>query len=110
METTFVPVSAPDEWESLRERSKREPVLVFKHDPPCSISRVVYRELKRLGREIPTIDVARAKKLSLAVAEETGVRHESPQVMVLRNGEAIWTASHFAITGDAVAEALAEPA
>ena len=108
METTFVPVSGPEEWERLRERSRTEAVLVFKHDPPCSISVVAYRQLARLGREIPTIDVARAKKLSRTVAEETGVRHESPQVIVLRNGEAAWSASHFAISADAVAEVLAE--
>lgn len=110
METRFVPVSDVDDWERLRERSKREAVLVFKHDPPCSISVVAYRQLSRLGWEIPTIDVKRAKMLSLAVAEETGVRHESPQVIVLRDGEASWSASHFAITADAVAEAMAEPA
>ena len=108
-DTRFVPVADPGDWERLRERSAREPVVLFKHDPPCSISVVAYRQLARLGREIPTIDVARAKTLSRAVAEETGVRHESPQVIVLRDGEATWSASHYAITADAVAEALAEP-
>ena len=107
VDTRFVPVAATDDWERLRERSTREPVVLFKHDPPCSISLIALRELSRLGGEIPTIDVARSHGLSMAVARQTEVRHESPQVIVLRDSRAVWSASHFAITADAVAEALA---
>lgn len=107
MKTTFVDVGGPSEWQELRERSRRLPVLLFKHDPPCSISRMAHRQLSTLGGEIPTLDVARAHALSLAVAEETGIVHESPQVLVLRNGEVAWSASHFAITADAVEKAIA---
>ncbi len=106
MAAEFVPVSDEDELEQWRARSAEGPVLLFKHDPYCSISFVAYRELDRLGGEIPTIDVAKSKALSMAIARQTGVRHESPQVIVLRDGEAAWSASHFAITADAVADAL----
>lgn len=106
MAAEFVPVTEEAELEELRARSAAGPVLLFKHDPYCSISFVAYRELDRLGGEIATIDVANARALSLAIAAQTGVRHESPQVIVLRHGEAAWSASHFAITAAAVAGAL----
>ena len=105
----FVPISTETELESWRARSAEEPVLLFKHDPGCSISEAAYRELARLDGEFPLIDVARARSLSLAVAAETGVRHESPQVIVLRDGAVAWSASHSRITADAVRDALAAP-
>ncbi len=76
MAAEFVPVSDEDELEQWRARSAEGPVLLLKHDPYCSISFVAYRELDRLGGEIPTIDVANSRALSLAIARQTGVRHE----------------------------------
>lgn len=107
MAATFLEITEPDEWERLRARSADGPIPVFKHDPYCSISLVARRELSRVEGEIPVIDVAGSKALSLEVARQTGVRHESPQVIVLRDGEAAWSASHFAISAAAVEAALA---
>lgn len=106
----FVPVTDLAGVEPLLTRSQEEPVLLFKHDTSCPISAAAYRELSRLPGPIPMIDVARSRAVSLAVATMTGVRHESPQAIVLRNGEAAWSASHFDITADAVTRALREHA
>ncbi len=102
----FIPVhdaAALDEWWA---RSSEMPVALFLHDPGCPISAAAYRQLARLGGEVPLIDVRHAKQLSRAVEAQTGVRHESPQVIILWNGRAGWSASHHAITTEAVAAAL----
>jgi len=82
------------------------PTALFLHDPGCPISRAAYRQMARLGDEIPLVDVRRAHGLSRVVEERSGVRHESPQVIVLRQGRAVWSASHYAITTQAVTDAL----
>jgi len=104
--TQFVPITDAEAVDALFDRSRREPVLIFKHDPWCGISRRVEKELRRLGGTLPTIDVARDRSISLGLAERTGVQHESPQVLLLRNGEAIWSASHRDVTSDKVTQAL----
>jgi bacillithiol system protein YtxJ len=50
------------------------------------------------------------RELSRDVATRTGVRHETPQALVLRNGRAVWAASHFDISADAVEQAVRENA
>lgn len=55
---------------------------------------------------VSLVDVARQRDLARRIAEQTGIRHESPQVLVLRDGVAVWSASHRAITAAAVAAAL----
>jgi bacillithiol system protein YtxJ len=108
MEDQFTPISDEQGYAELVERSRQEPVLVFKHDPVCSISIRAYHELKNLEGEIPMIDVKRAGPISQSVAAQTGVKHESPQVIVLRNGEAVWSASHYKIKADAVQRAVSD--
>ncbi|MDQ3653070.1 MAG: bacillithiol system redox-active protein YtxJ [Acidobacteriota bacterium] len=108
METQFITVddaSALNEW---MERSRREPVVLFKHSTTCPISSAAYREMERVGAEIGLVVVQRARGVSREVAERTGVRHESPQVFVLRDGAVVWTASHYDVTADAVKQAVSE--
>lgn len=106
MSEQFTPLTDEAALDQLVERSQAEPVLLFKHDPVCSISVVAYYELKRLDGEIPMIDVKRGGYISRLVAAQTGVKHESPQVILLRNGAAVWSASHFAITAESVQRAI----
>lgn len=107
MPATFVPITTSGELAEWRRRSADRPVLVFKHDPGCVISSFAYQQLRAIDEEIPVIDVAHDRAFSLAVAAETDVRHESPQVILFRDGEPVWSASHFAIKTDTVRRALA---
>ena len=60
----------------------------------------------RVGAEVALVDVRRRHRLGQAIAARSGVRHESPQVLVLRGGVAVWAADHRDITTEAVAEAV----
>ena len=105
MTTRFVPVpdlAALDDW-----LPRAGVVVLFLHAPRCGISVRAHAEVARLGGEVALVDVARAHEVKWAVEARTGVRHASPQVLVLRGGWAIWSASHFAITAAAVERACA---
>ena len=98
-------VEALDDWFA---RSVDQRAVLFLHDPSCPISRSAYRQMSRLDAQIALIDVRTGRLLSRAVEGRTGLRHESPQVIVLKHGQPMWSASHFAITADAVSAALSE--
>ncbi len=89
--------------EAVFEASLTKPVLVFKHSPRCSISIAVLHSLQSelealsLAMEIQLVDVVQSRQVSNLIAEETGVRHESPQAIVLRNGDVVYSASHFSV-------------
>lgn len=102
----FVPIESGEDLKAILEGAG--PSLVFLHDPWCPISGRAAEEMERTGRDVPTIDVAARRDLSAIVAEFTGVRHESPQAIVLRDGRVTWTASHRGVTAKAVLEALSE--
>ena len=108
MENHFVRVTAIASLDELAERSKERPVVLFKHSLTCPISARAYDQMAEFPGEVALIEVQRARELSSEVEKRLGVAHESPQVIVLRNGEVIWSASHFDITADAVADAVRE--
>jgi len=54
------------------------------------------------------VDVLDQRPLSQALAARLGIRHESPQAIVLQSGTPVWHDSHFAVTADALAAALFE--
>jgi bacillithiol system protein YtxJ len=108
MKTQFVQVTEIGELEALFARSFDAPVIIFKHSVTCPISSAAYEQMTRLGAEVALIVVQKARDISQEIAKRTGIRHESPQAIVLRNGASVWNASHFAITSEAVSRAISE--
>ena len=97
-------------------RAFEEPwAVVFKHSTRCPVSSVAHRQVAAFRRRHPeaavyVVHVVEQPSLSGTVAERTGVRHESPQAMVLVNGKVVWTDSHEGVTTDALEAFLPEPA
>jgi bacillithiol system protein YtxJ len=108
MKNHFVKVIDSKGFEELTDRSKERPVVIFKHSLTCPISAAAYEQMSEFAGEIALVEVQRARELSAEIENRLGVNHESPQVIVLRNGQVVWDASHFKITANSVAEAVRE--
>lgn len=109
MHDPFIPVADTGILEQLFAASYDAPVVLFQHDPFCGTSAAAHRQVATLAAPVHLVDVAHQQNLSRRIALRTGVRHESPQVLVLHDGAAVWSASHRAITTDAVQQALQAP-
>ena len=101
--TRFVPVPDADALDDWLPRAGL--ALLFLHDPGCPISLRAYWEVAQVGDEVALIDVRAAPALAGEVERRTGVRHESPQAIALRDGRPVWTASHGGVTARAIARA-----
>lgn len=94
--------------ETILQESQSQAVVIYKHSTRCGISSMVK---SRLERETPPpnikfyyLDVIRSRDISNMVAERFNVYHESPQVLLIRNGECIYEESHNAITMDELSD------
>lgn len=108
MDNTFSRITEITAFEDLVESSRQKPVVIFKHSLTCPISSSAFRQMKDYEGEIVLVEVQRSRELSNEIENRLGVRHESPQVIVLRNGQVVWDASHFKVTADAVADAVSK--
>ena len=102
MSANFIKLSSRKRLEELFEQSHEKPVLLFKHSTTCPISTGVYEEVSRVNGDINLIVMQSARDISNAVAEKTGIRHESPQAIVLKNGAPVYHASHFDVSAEAI--------
>ena len=105
MANNFLKLADKDTLSKLLTDSNLHPVIVFKHSNSCGISARAYREMEQLDG-VNILDVQQSRELSRELATITGVAHESPQVIVLKDGKAVWNASHFDVKAGAVAAAL----
>jgi bacillithiol system protein YtxJ len=92
--------------EELFARSHEGPVLLFKHSNSCPISARAYSQMTGVEAPVAIVVVQQSRDLSREIEQRTGVRHETPQALVLRNGRAVWNASHFDVTAQAVEQAV----
>lgn len=101
-----------DELDALLEESNARPLLLFKHSLSCGTSFEALDELidhlndERLPARYAMITVQTHRDLSTTVARRLGVRHETPQALLIRDGRVVWTASHFRVTGGALETAI----
>lgn len=98
MKARFNEIHTTEELDALVEKSNEHAVILFKHSTSCPISHGVYKEVSNADADINLIVMQTARDVSNAVAERTGIRHESPQAIVLKNGEVVYNASHYDIT------------
>jgi len=98
MKARFNEIHDAAELDAVFEKSNEQAVVLFKHSTTCPISAGVYQEISNADADISLIVVQRARDLSTAVAERTGVRHESPQAFVIKNGAVVYHASHYDVT------------
>jgi bacillithiol system protein YtxJ len=101
-----------DGFEDAITESRLRPVLLFKHSRTCGISCEAYDELQTYLQDAArhaaykVITVQSHRDVSDEAAARLGVRHETPQAIVIRDGKPVWKASHFRITAEALAQAL----
>jgi bacillithiol system protein YtxJ len=93
--------------------SRERPVLLFKHSHHCGTSFEALDQLHaHLERAEPgsavykMITVQTHRAVSDAAAERLGLRHETPQAILIRDGKIVWNASHFRITASDLDRAL----
>ena len=96
--------------DELLGESGEQPVILFKHSDTCSISAQAYREMTKLEKRFALVTVQKARALSNEIASRFALPHETPQVLVVRDGKLAWSASHYQITADAVTRAVEEAA
>ncbi|HVS20429.1 MAG TPA: bacillithiol system redox-active protein YtxJ [Pyrinomonadaceae bacterium] len=92
--------------EDLVARSYCEPVLIFKHSDACGISSRAYSEMATLDRPIALVTVQTERAVSTEIERRFGVAHETPQVLILRDGKVVWSASHGQVKAEAVEAAV----
>ncbi len=107
----WIELKSEDQVDDLIAKSKVKPQVIFKHSTRCSISAMAKSRLERANTpnnaEFYFLDLIAKRNLSNLVATQFNVYHESPQILVIKNGECIYDESHSLISMQEIEEQVA---
>ena len=102
-----------EQVKQIKQESSQKPVLIFKHSTRCNVSRTSLDRLDRQWQDaemaetkVYVLDLLRHHELSRELAAQFNVEHESPQILLIRNGASILDLSHFQIEYDQIKAAV----
>src|SRR6201999_815290 len=98
----WIALQTEAQLEEIRQRSAARPQLIFKHSSRCSATALVKGRMERSHQpqaiDFYFLDLIRNRPVSNKIVETFFVDHESPQVLLIRNGECVYDESHMGIT------------
>lgn len=105
----FRPLASASDLEEALTQSERRPVLLYKHSTACPISARTQHSLEDLTQDadppVYRLVVQEAGDLSQSIAKDLGIRHESPQAILLVDRAPVFDTSHGRVKAEAVREA-----
>lgn len=106
----WITLKSEDELFEIIEKSNAKPQVIFKHSTRCSISSMAKNRLEKKAfpdeADFYYLDLIAHRSLSNKIADEFNVMHESPQILIIKNGNCIYDESHGAITIDEIIDQL----
>lgn len=106
----WIPLTSEDGLKLIIEKSHQQAQIIFKHSTTCSISKMVLKRVESsptpAGYDFYYLDLLTYRPVSNLVATLLQVHHESPQVLIIRNGVCVYDESHMAIQMEDIKEQL----
>jgi bacillithiol system protein YtxJ len=106
-------LNAAEQLEEIKKESKERPVMIFKHSTTCPISTTSLSRMERNWKDDDSknikayyIDILGNRGLSAEIANTFGVVHQSPQILVIRDGKSVYDESHFGISFNDLVESV----
>lgn len=96
--------------EDILNRSSQKLQIIFKHSTRCPVSSNAFSEVSSVTDEIVPfidinyVDVIRNRGISQEIANKLEVRHESPQLLLIKDNQLVWNVTHYQIEGEAIVE------
>lgn len=104
----WIHLTDDEQLKQIISKSQIKPQVIFKHSTRCSISAVALQRLQKISQpsdiDFYFLDLLSYRSLSNRVAEHFKVPHESPQVLVIKDGKCVYDESHMGISMNDIVE------
>lgn len=108
MDNQFIELANLSSLDDFVAKLDGAPGILFKHSDSCGVSSRAYDEMSRVPYQIGLVVVQTARPVSDEIEKRWRVSHETPQVLIVRDGAVVWNASHFQVKAADVEAVLNE--
>lgn len=98
-------ITTMQEWNEMMQKSTERGQVILKHSTTCPVSSNALQEFEQYLKDKPNenldyvmVKVIESRPVSNQIAEDLNVKHESPQVIYVKNKSKYWAASHWSVT------------
>jgi bacillithiol system protein YtxJ len=93
---SWIDLKSVEQIEEIKEESQNAPVVIFKHSTTCAISAMALSRMQRksVDARVYYLDLRAHRDVSNQIASIFDVEHESPQVLIINKGKAVYHSSH----------------
>jgi len=97
-----------EQLNEIIQESETMPVIIYKHSTRCGLSTRAENNLDQGWDQLKPrvkfyyLDLIQYRDVSSAIAEKFGVRHQSPQILIIKNGRSVYDVSHYDIKIDSI--------
>ena len=107
----WIPLVDLGQLNEIISLSSEKPVVIFKHSTRCSVSRMVLKQFENefdLDDKVTPyfLDLLEHRDVSNAIAERFKVVHQSPQLLLIKDGQSVYTVSHNEIDAITLSKAI----
>ena len=105
-------ITEKEQLDEIIQQSETLPIIIYKHSTRCGLSSMTQNMLDRDWAKLRNhtklyfLDLIRYRDISNQVEEKFNVRHQSPQILIIKNGNCIYNESHYNINVDEILENL----
>jgi bacillithiol system protein YtxJ len=101
----WIPLTSLEQLDEIETASKDKQILIFKHSTRCSISRMALKQFEKefdLDNKVNAyfLDLIAYRDISNEIASRFNVVHQSPQLLLIKDGKSIYNASHSDIDAE----------
>ena len=109
MKTPFIEIESLAALDEFLAAANGAAAVLFKHSNTCGVSSRAHAEMSKLQQPVGLVTVQSARVVSDEIEKRWQLAHETPQVVIIRDGRVVWDASHFSVRAADVEAALAAP-
>lgn len=98
-------ITTPEEWSEIIAKSSERGQVILKHSTTCPVSSNALYEYENYLKDTPNqevdytlVKVIESRTVSNKIAEDLNIKHESPQIIYIKDKAKYWTASHWSVT------------
>lgn len=103
----WIELTEESQIDEMLKASFNQPQIIFKHSVQCPISKAAYNRVMEMDSEAWYVDVINCRPVSNKIEADFAVKHESPQVLIIKDGKSIYNESHRKIEVAKIEEQIA---
>src|SRR5699024_9161982 len=101
MKMNWKEITTTEEWDDILNKSTDKDQIILKHSTTCPVSTNALDEYNAYIKEhiyYTLVNVRESRPVSNKIEAYLGVKHESPQIIYIKDQEKYWSATHWSVT------------